>query len=141
MSFLQERSFSRRPGLQSVTTVSVTSVTGTTATANGQINTAGADLNNVTTNFSFGTPQTQQGFVYSTSPNPTLLTGTIVVDGGIGGAFSDSLMGLTVGTTYYVDAYATNAAGTSYGGDVSFTTSGGGGATSDPLELQLLGVG
>ena len=36
---------------------------------------------------------------------------------------SSNLTGLDPGTTYYVRAYATNRAGTSYGNDVSFTTS------------------
>lgn len=38
------------------------------------------------------------------------------------GAFTSSLSGLTASTTYYVKAYATNAGGTSYGSQVSFTT-------------------
>ena len=38
------------------------------------------------------------------------------------GPFTSSITGLTPGTLYHVRAYATNTAGTSYGGDVSFTT-------------------
>ena len=37
--------------------------------------------------------------------------------------FSSSLRGLLRGTKYYVRAYATNDAGTSYGEQVEFTTS------------------
>ncbi len=39
------------------------------------------------------------------------------------GAFTSSMTDLSAGTTYYVRAYATNTAGTSYGDDVEFTTS------------------
>lgn len=139
MSFLQERSFQRRPGLPSVTTGAISSIGSTSATASGIVN-ALSDLTSVTTNFSFGTRITQQGFVYSTSPNPTLLTGTIVVDAGLGGSFSDSLTGLSPSTTYFVDAYATNITGAAYGGDVSFSTSSSGAVLSNST-LLLMGVG
>ena len=36
------------------------------------------------------------------------------------GAFTSSITGLTQGLIYYVRAYATNSAGTSYGANVSF---------------------
>ncbi|WP_317191342.1 choice-of-anchor D domain-containing protein [Hymenobacter guriensis] len=38
------------------------------------------------------------------------------------GGFNKAFTGLSVSTTYYVQAYATNATGTSYGGMISFTT-------------------
>lgn len=38
------------------------------------------------------------------------------------GAAGSTLTGLTSGTTYYVSAYATNSASTSYGTDTSFRT-------------------
>ena len=38
------------------------------------------------------------------------------------GAFTASMTSLTEGTKYYVRAYATNSAGTSYGAEVEFTT-------------------
>ena len=38
------------------------------------------------------------------------------------GAFTSSMTGLTPGVLYHVRAYATNAAGTAYGDDVTFTT-------------------
>ncbi len=40
------------------------------------------------------------------------------------GSFTSNLTGLTANTTYYVRAYATNSAGTAYGNQVSFTTTG-----------------
>jgi len=39
------------------------------------------------------------------------------------GSFNTAITGLAASTPYHVRAYATNAAGTSYGSDVSFTTS------------------
>ena len=42
-------------------------------------------------------------------------------DGTGTGEFTSNITGLTAGTTYYVRAYATNAVGTSYGSQVSFT--------------------
>lgn len=45
------------------------------------------------------------------------------VDGTGTSAFTSNITGLTANTTYYVAAYATNAIGTSYGSDVTFTTS------------------
>jgi len=56
-------------------------------------------------------------------------------------AWGDSITGLTAGTKYYVDAYATNSAGTSYGGDVSFTTTATNGTTvsisANPITMTL----
>ena len=40
------------------------------------------------------------------------------------GAFTTGMTGLSAYTTYYVRAYATNSVGTTYGGQVTFTTSG-----------------
>jgi N-acetylneuraminic acid mutarotase len=59
---------------------------------------------------------TERGFVYSTSPNPTLSNGTKVVSSGTGiGSFTMTINELNGNTTYYIRPYATNAVGTSYG--------------------------
>ena len=61
------------------------------------------------------------GFVYSTSLNPTLSDNKKSC-GAKTGDFTAQITDLTDGTTYYVRAYVTNEAGTSYGEEVSFTT-------------------
>ena len=68
-----------------------------------------------------GTPVTERGVCWSTSPNPTV-SGNHTTNGTGTGSFTSSLTGLTAGTTYYVRAYATNAAGTAYGSQITFTT-------------------
>jgi hypothetical protein len=64
---------------------------------------------------------TARGVCWSPSQNPT--TSNPKSSNGTGpGAYTSNLVGLTTKTTYYVRAYATNSAGTSYGTQVSFTT-------------------
>ena len=95
-----------------VTTQAVSSIAATTATGNGNIT-------------SLGTPNpTAYGVCWNTTGTPT--TSDSKVDKGAAsatGAFAASMTSLTANTTYYVRAYATNTAGTSYGSDVNFTTS------------------
>lgn len=65
---------------------------------------------------------TARGVVWSTSTNPTIALSTKTVDSlGVGG-YNSFITGLTANTKYYVRAYATNAAGTGYGNEISFTT-------------------
>jgi uncharacterized protein (TIGR02145 family) len=109
------------PGnLASISTLPIGNITGTTATSGGNITNNG------------GTPVTQRGIVWSTSPNPTTANSS-TSDGSGTGNYSSNLSGLTDNTTYYVRAYATNSAGTAYGNQVSFTTTaGGGGIVTNP---------
>ena len=66
---------------------------------------------------------TQHGVVWSTSANPTIADSkTTDGDVTLTGAFTSSITGLTPGMLYHVRAYATNAVGTVYGDDVTFTT-------------------
>ena len=65
---------------------------------------------------------TARGVCWSTSPNPTVESNTVTVDGAGIDVFSSFLSALNPATTYYVRAYATNAAGTSYGNEIIFTT-------------------
>jgi uncharacterized protein (TIGR02145 family) len=99
------------PGnLASITTLPIDNITSTSATSGGNITNNG------------GTPVTQRGIVWGTSPNPTTASNS-TNDGSGTGNFTSNLSGLTANTTYYVRAYATNSAGTSYGNEVSFTAS------------------
>ena len=62
-----------------------------------------------------------RGFCYGISSNP-IISGQHTINGSDTGDFTITLSGLIPGTTYYVRAYATNAAGTAYGDEVSFTS-------------------
>ena len=69
----------------------------------------------------------QHGHVWHTSPNPSLDDGN-VSRSTLGakteiGIFLSPLTNLTLGNTYYIRAYASNSAGTTYSNEVSFTTS------------------
>ena len=63
-----------------------------------------------------------RGIVWSLSPGPTVETSAKVLAGSGTGAFTVELRRLLGGTTYYVRAFATNAAGTGYGTELSFMT-------------------
>ena len=98
--------------LSTVTTQAVSGINVTSATGNGNIT-------------SLGVPNpTQYGVVWSTSTGPTTALSTKTTQGTASstGAFTSNITGLTANTLYYVKAYATNSAGTSYGTEVSFTT-------------------
>jgi hypothetical protein len=98
------------PYLPSVTTSSpVSSITQLTAIVSGNV-----------TNDGCGT--VNRGVCYSTSTNPTLAN-TVVNSGQGTGSFQATLSNLSPATTYYVKAFATNGAGTTYGNQVTFQTS------------------
>lgn len=71
-----------------------------------------------------GSTITAKGVVWSTSVNPTIALTTKTNDGTGIGAFTSSISSLSTSTLYYVRAYATNANGTVYGTQQSFTTLG-----------------
>jgi hypothetical protein len=62
----------------------------------------------------------EQGFVYSTTNNPTTSDSIFISDISGIGTFSEVLTEFTTNTTYYARAYATNSAGTAYGEEVNF---------------------
>lgn len=64
---------------------------------------------------------TMRGVCYSTSENPTI-SDNYVVRGSALGQYLCELTNLQAQTVYYARAFATNANGTSYGNQVSFTT-------------------
>jgi hypothetical protein len=95
-----------------VTTTAISNnTTGTTATSGGTLSSQGNQT------------VTAVGVCWSTSTNPTKTdpktSNTVPAEGA---SFSSSITGLSSGTTYNIRAYATNATGTSYGANVSFTT-------------------
>jgi hypothetical protein len=97
--------------LPTVTTQAVTDTGITTATGNGTV----TDL---------GVPApTQHGVCWKTGGTPTIADSR-TEEGPLGatGPFTSGITGLSPNTAYHVRAYATNTAGTAYGGEVSFKT-------------------
>lgn len=68
-----------------------------------------------------GTPITSRGVCWSLLHNPTTANSK-TIDGSGPGLFISNILGLSTNTTYYCRAYAVNSAGTSYGNEISFTT-------------------
>ena len=68
-----------------------------------------------------GIPVVARGVCWSKSANPTVANSR-TIDGTGPGTFSSRLTGLTVNTAYHIRAYATNAAGTSYGNELTFVS-------------------
>lgn len=93
----------------SVTTSTVSNITQTSATVGGTVIIEATN------------PLSECGVYWGTSEHPEL-TGTKLQIEHEAGEFSVSLADLLPETTYYVTAYATNCAGTSYGNSLSFTT-------------------
>ena len=69
-----------------------------------------------------GMPLISKGICWSLTINPTTSNNFSIAPGSAS-LFSNVMTGLLANTTYHIRAYATNADGTSYGNDVSFTTS------------------
>lgn len=105
------------PGnLATITTTAASNVTNTEASLGGNVTSDG------------GSAVTSRGICYNTSANPT--TANSVVSSGNGtGSFTVNLTNLTANTTYYARAFATNASGTAYGPQETFTTTTGGGGS------------
>jgi hypothetical protein len=95
--------------LPSVSTTTVNGISYRGATATGEVGTTGNEL------------VVARGFVYATTPLPTLSNAHVLAGGGLG-TFSAELTGLLPNTLYYARAFATNTLGTSYGSAMSFTT-------------------
>lgn len=96
-------------GNASVATVAATGVTATSAISGGNVTDDGnSDI-------------TARGVCWSTAQNPTI-SNSFTTNGTGTGSFTSNITVLDDATTYYVRAYATNANGTSYGNQISFTT-------------------
>jgi hypothetical protein len=70
-----------------------------------------------------GAVVTARGVVWGTSTNPTIALSTKTTDGSGIGTFISNITGLSTGVKYFIRAYATNSTGTSYGNEVTVTTS------------------
>ncbi|MBK7789332.1 MAG: hypothetical protein IPJ54_12305 [Saprospiraceae bacterium] len=95
--------------LAGLTTTAATDILANTAISGGDICHDG------------GSAVTARGVCYGLNPFPDI-NGLHTNDGSGTGAFMSNLTGLSAGSTYYVRAYATNAAGTAYGQQESFVT-------------------
>ena len=109
-SYGEQISFNSATPLTLAATTAASSIANTTATSGGDISSDG------------GSAVTARGIVWGTTTNPTTALTTKTTDGTGTGTFTSSLTGLTPATTYYVRSYATNAIGTVYGAEISFTT-------------------
>ena len=92
-----------------VTTAAITAILETSAVSGGNVTSDG------------GATVTARGVCWSTSSGP-VITNSKTTDATGTGIFTSNMTGLISGTTYYVRAYATNSAGTSYGSERSFYT-------------------
>ncbi|UCH15010.1 MAG: hypothetical protein JSV22_03350, partial [Bacteroidales bacterium] len=97
--------------LPTITTKLPENITTNSATCGGNVTDDGGEF------------VTERGVCWSTSENPTLENNEGYTNDGDGmGEFTSSLEGLSANTIYYVRAYATNSAGTTYGDEMSFAT-------------------
>lgn len=95
--------------LPSVSTTDVTEITEVSATGGGNVTDDG------------GTEVIARGVCWSTSTGPTL--DDDATNDGIGtGSFTSEMTALTLGTTYYVRAFAFNIEGITYGNELTFNT-------------------
>ena len=92
-----------------ITTDSITAITDNSAISGGNVISDG------------GAPVTARGVCWSTLHNPTT-TDSITIDSSGTGTFTSNITGLTLGTVYYVRAYASNKGGSGYGLERSFKT-------------------
>ena len=106
--------------LPTLNTTAASAITTTTASSGGNITSDG------------GGSITARGVCWSTSQNPTIALSTKTSDGTGTGSFASSLTGLSPNTLYYARAYATNAAGTAYGNQISFTTA----SSTNPVDAD-----
>lgn len=86
-----------------------------------QITANAAQSGGTITLISGGAPIIVRGICWGTSPNPTTANSK-TNEGSVPGQFYSLMTGLSLATTYYVRAYATNSIGTTYGNEVNFTT-------------------
>ena len=111
-AYSEQKTFTTTSGLPTITTSSTTA-TSTSITSGGEITDDG------------GYNIIARGVCYSTT-NSTPTIEDSYTTAGIGtGAFISVITSVTVSTTYYVRAYATNSIGTGYGDAIAITTGNG----------------
>ncbi len=104
-----------------VTTVPAYSITSGSAISGGNITADG------------GATITARGVCWSTNPHPTTADSK-TSDGAGTGMFTSNLTGLAPNSIYFIRAYATNATGTAYGNELSFTNAC---ATYSPVSVSI----
>jgi uncharacterized protein (TIGR02145 family) len=92
-----------------LTTVSVTEITATSAISGGNVSSDGGDIISET------------GVCWGISVNPKI-SDNKTTGRNVTGNFSSLITGLKPSTKYYVRAYATNRMGTAYGNELNFST-------------------
>ena len=111
-SYGEVMTFEIQVDLPTVTTDEVTDITDFSAVSGGNVTAdGGADI-------------LAKGIVWSRSKNPTVDLESKTDEGTGLGSFTSTMSNLTSGSTYYVRAYATNVAGTGYGKEMEFKTTG-----------------
>jgi uncharacterized protein (TIGR02145 family) len=104
-------SFVTLPIVPTITTNTITTITRTTAVSGGNISSDG------------GSAILARGIVWNKSGSPVVGTDSIRTDASMTtGSYTLNPGNLNSGIIYYVRAYATNAIGTSYGNQLTFTT-------------------
>jgi uncharacterized protein (TIGR02145 family) len=104
-------SFVTLPIVPTITTNTITTITRTTAVSGGNISSNG------------GSAILARGIVWNKSGSPVVGTDSIRTDASMTtGSYTLNPGNLNSGIIYYVRAYATNAIGTSYGNQLTFTT-------------------
>ncbi|WP_395804392.1 fibronectin type III domain-containing protein [Daejeonella sp.] len=105
-------------------TIKTLNVPALTTYAIDQISSNGANSGGTVTSDG-GSTITSLGIVWDTATNPTIALSTKAssTTSPSLGTFKSVMTGLKESTKYFVRAYATNSAGTSYGNELSFTTS------------------
>ncbi|MDA9907282.1 BspA family leucine-rich repeat surface protein [Flavobacteriaceae bacterium] len=104
-----------------LTTSAVTNIRETAATLNGMISIVSENCDNPT--------NTEQGFVYATSIQPTTANNKVNVNGA---DITTTLENLEPNTTYYARTFLTNSLGEFYGNEESFITSEG------PIDCEVV---
>ena len=104
-----------------LTTSAVTNITETAATLNGVISIVSENCDDPN--------NTEQGFVYATTIQPTIANTKVNVNGS---EVTTTLENLEPNTTYYTRTFLTNALGEFYGNEVSFIT------TEEPVNCDVV---